>query len=158
MQAFEKHLRENEKSPATIEKYLRDARACLFWLDGRKPTKDGDASYNRITSAEVEITITRATPTGAPKYTPITTSGKTLADAGLTLTGSTLNLNAGTLVWVDNASNILPDTTAVAANTTYKWIFTPTDANYTTLTGSIELYHKSSSSGGSGWYYSIPTI
>lgn len=135
MQAFEKHLRENEKSPATTEKYLRDARACLFWLDGRKPTKDGDASYNRITSAGVEITITRAT-----------------------LTGSTLNLNAGTLVWVDNASNILPDTTAVAANTTYKWIFTPTDANYTTLTGSIELYHKSSSSGGSGWYYSIPTI
>lgn len=29
LQAFEKHLRENEKSPATIEKYLRDARAFL---------------------------------------------------------------------------------------------------------------------------------
>jgi len=25
LQAFEKHLRENEKSPATIEKYLCDA-------------------------------------------------------------------------------------------------------------------------------------
>lgn len=120
-------------------------------------TKAGDASYNSITSAEVEITITRATPTGAPKYTAITTSGKTLADAGLTLTGSTLNPNAGTLVWVDNAGNILPDTTAVAANTTYKWLFTPTDANYTTLTGSIELYHKSSSGGG-GWYYTYYTI
>ena len=122
-----------------------------------KATKDGDASYNSITSAEVEITITRATPTGAPKYTAITTSGKTLADAGLTLTGSTLNPNAGTVVWVDNAGNILPDTTAVAANTTYKWLFTPTDANYTTLTGSIELYHKSSSGGG-GWYYTYYTI
>ena len=122
-----------------------------------KATKDGDASYNSITSAEVEITITRATPTGAPKYTAITTSGKTLADAGLTLTGSTLNPNAGTLVWVDNAGNILPDTTAVAANTTYKWLFTPTDTNYTTLTGSIELYHKSSSGGG-GWYYTYYTI
>ena len=32
LQAFEKHLRENEKSPATIEKYLRDARAFLCWL------------------------------------------------------------------------------------------------------------------------------
>ena len=119
-------------------------------------TKAGDASYNSITSAEVEITITRATPTGAPKYTAITTSGKTLADAGLTVTGSTLNPNAGTLVWVDNAGNILPGTTAVAANTTYKWLFTPDDANYTTLTGSIELYHKSSSSGG--WYYTYYTI
>ena len=119
-------------------------------------TKAGDASYNSVTSTEVEITITRATPTGAPKYTAITTSGKTLADAGLTVTGSTLNPNAGTLVWVDNAGNVLPGTTAVAANTTYKWLFTPTDANYTTLTGSIELYHKSSSSGG--WYYTYYTI
>lgn len=121
-----------------------------------KATKAEDANYNAITSAEVEITITRATPTGAPKYTAITTSGKTLADAGLTVTGSTLNPNAGTLVWVDNAGNVLPGTTAVAANTTYKWLFTPTDANYTTLTGSIELYHKSSSSGG--WYYTYYTI
>ena len=122
-----------------------------------KATKAGDASYNSATSAEVEITITRATPTGAPKYTAITTSGKTLADAGLTTAGSTLNPNAGTLVWVDNAGTVLPDTTAVAANTTYKWFFTPTDANYTTLTGSIELYHKSSSGGG-GWYYTYYTI
>lgn len=115
-------------------------------------TKAGDASYNSITSAEVEITITRATPTGAPKYTAITTSGKTLADAGLTTAGSTLNPNAGTLVWVDNAGNVLPGTTTVEANTTYKWLFTPTDANYTTLTGSIELYHKSTSSGGGSYY------
>ena len=122
-----------------------------------KATKAEDANYNAITSAEVEITITRATPTGAPKYTAITTSGKTLADAGLTTAGSTLNPNAGTLVWVDNAGNVLPGTTAVAANTTYKWLFTPADANYTTLTGSIELYHKSSSSGG-GWYYTYYTI
>ena len=120
-------------------------------------TKAGDASYNSITSAEVEIHITRATPTGAPKYTAITTSGKTLADAGLTTAGSTLNPNAGTLVWVDNAGAVLSDTTAVAANTTYKWLFTPTDANHTTLTGSIELYHKSSSGGG-GWYYTYYTI
>ena len=123
-----------------------------------KATKAEDANYNAITSAEVEITITRATPTGAPKYTAITTSGKTLADAGLTTVGSTLNPNAGTLVWVDNTTGtVLPGTTAVAANTTYKWLFTPTDANYTTLTGFIELYHKSSGGGG-GWYYTYYTI
>lgn len=45
LQAFEKHLRENEKSPATIEKYLRDTRAFLCWLDGREPTKELTVCY-----------------------------------------------------------------------------------------------------------------
>ena len=120
-------------------------------------TKAGDASYNSITSAEVEITITRATPTGAPKYTAITTIGKTLADAGLTTAGSNLSV-PGTVKWVDDTGADLPATTTVEANKLYKWVFTPADsANYTTLTGSIELYHKSSSSG-SGWYYTYYTI
>ena len=115
-------------------------------------TKAGDVSYNSITSAEAEITITRAASTGAPKYTAITTSGKTLADAGLTTAGSTLNPNAGTLVWVDNAGNVLPGTTTVEANTTYKWLFTPTDANYASISGTIELWSKSTSSGGGSYY------
>ena len=122
-----------------------------------KATKAEDANYNAITSAEVEITITKATPTGEPKYTEITTSGKTLADAALTLDGSTLKPNAGTLEWVDDKGNARPGDTKVEANTSYKWRFTPADANYTTLTGSIELYHKSSSGGG-GWYYTYHTI
>ena len=109
----------------------------VAWADGTT----ADKTYT--------FTIKQATPTGEPAYTKITTSGKTLADAGLTVTGSTLNPNAGTLEWVDDAGNVLPDTTTVAANTTYKWRFTPTNTNYTTLTGSIKLYHKSSSSGGS---------
>ena len=120
-------------------------------------TKAGDNDYNAITSAEVEITITKATPTGEPKYTEITTSGKTLADAALTLDGSTLKPNTGTLEWVDDKGNARPGDTKVEANTSYKWRFTPADANYTTLTGSIELYHKSSSGGG-GWYYTYHTI
>ena len=120
-------------------------------------TKAGDVSYNSITSAEVEITITRATPTGAPKYTAITTIGKTLADAGLTTAGSNLSV-PGTVKWVDDMGADLPATTTVEANKLYKWVFTPADsANYTTLTGTIELYHKSSSSG-SGWYYTYYTI
>ena len=133
-------------------------------LDGGLPKTAGTytvtAKYEddaHIGTKSATLTVSKATPTGAPKYTAITTSGKTLADAGLTTTGSTLNPNAGTLVWVDNAGNVLPNTTAVAANTTYKWLFTPTDTNYTTLTGSIELYHKSSSGGG-GWYYTYYTI
>ena len=112
-----------------------------------------------IGTKNATLTINKATPTGEPKYTKITTSGKTLADAGLTVTGSTLNPNTGTLKWVDDAGAVLPDTTTVAANTSYKWLYTPADtANYNTLTGSIELYHKSSSGGGGGSYspsYSI---
>ena len=122
-----------------------------------KATKAEDANYNAIISAEVEITITKATPTGEPKYTEIKTGGKTLADAALTIEGSTLKPNAGTLEWVDDKGNVLSNDTKVEANTTYKWRFTPTDGNYTVLTGSIELYHKSSS-GGSGWYYTYYTI
>ena len=120
----------------TVTVALRD-KATTAWADGTT----ADKTYT--------FTIKQATPTGEPAYTKITTSGKTLADAGLTVTGSTLNPNAGTLEWVDDAGNVLPDTTTVAANTTYKWRFTPADANYTTLTGSIKLYHKSSSGGGS---------
>ena len=119
--------------------------------------KAGDKDYNEVTSSPVEITITKTTPTGTPKYTEITTSGKTLTDAALTVEGSTLKPNAGTLEWIDENGNALPGNTVIEANTTYKWRFTPTDGNYTVLTGSIELYHKSSS-GGSGWYYTYYTI
>ena len=91
----------------------------------------------------LNITITKAVPTGEPKYTAITADGKTLADAGLTLTGSTISPADGTLEWVDDAGNALPGTTEVEANKTYKWRFTPTDDNYEILTGEAELYHKS---------------
>lgn len=114
------------------------------------PVTIGSDNYADAT-VNVVITIIKATPTGEPAYTKITTSGKTLNDAALTTTGSTLNPNAGTLVWVDNAGNVLPDTTAVAANTTYKWLFTPTDTNYESISGTIKLWSKSS--GGSGSYY-----
>ena len=89
----------------------------------------------------LHIQITKAVPIGAPKYTLITTGGKTLADAGLTLNGSTLYPAAGTLEWVDADGNELSGDTEVKVNTTYKWRFTPADTNYEILTGEIELYH-----------------
>ena len=115
-------------------------------------TKAGDNDYNDVTSAPFVLMIKPATPTGEPSYTKITTSGKTLKDAALTTNGSTLNPNDGKLEWVDDKGNVLPDSTRVEANTTYKWRFTPTDTNYTTLTGEIELWHKSTSSGGGSYY------
>lgn len=89
--------------------------------------------------------IMMATPTGEPKYTAITTSGKTLEDANLTKGTITPD---GTIKWND------AKTTVVEANKSYGWTFTPTNANYKTLTGSIELWSKSTSSGG---YYYAPT-
>ena len=91
----------------------------------------------------VQVTIAKATPTGAPKYTSITTSGKTLADASLTTTGGTFSVS-GTVAWEQAA------TTEVTANTSYKWVFTPSDAaNYNTLSGSITLWQRSTDSGSS---------
>ena len=120
-------------------------------------TKAGDNDYNDVTSAPFVLMIKPATPTGEPNYTKITTSGKTLKDAALTTKGSTLNPSDGKLEWVDDKGNVLPDSTRIEANTTYRWRFTPTGANYATLTGKIELYHESSSGGG-GWYDSYYTI
>ena len=87
----------------------------------------------------VSITV-QAAPTGEPKYTVITADGKTLADAGLTLTGSTLNPAVGTLEWIDDAGNVLPNDTKVEVNKNYKWRFKPEDVYYTALTGEITLY------------------
>ena len=103
-------------------------------------TKAGDIDYSEITSAPFVIMITRAATSGEPKYHKITTGGKTLADAGLTLAGSTIHPADGTLEWIDDAG-VLPNDTAVDMNKTYKWRFTPADTNYEILTGEIELYH-----------------
>lgn len=111
-------------------------------------TKASDSEYNAVTSSPVEITITRATPTGEPAYTKITASGKTLADAALGI--GTITPAGGTIAWDD------PTTTEVVANKSYGWTYTPTDTNYTTLTGSIQLWHKSTSSGGGSYY--VPTV
>ena len=102
--------------------------------------KAGDADYNEVTSKPFVITITKALPTGEPKYTVITTAGRTLADAGLTLTGSNLNPADGTLEWIDDAGKGLSDNTKVEVNKAYKWRFTPTDTNYNILTGEITPY------------------
>ena len=121
-------------------------------------TKAGDNDYNDITSAPFVLMIKPAIPTGKPNYTRITTGRKTLKDAALTTNGSTLNPNDGKLEWVDDKGNVLPDSTRVEANKTYKWRFTPTNTNYTILTGEVELYHKSSGGGGSSSGYSYYTI
>lgn len=43
--AYVRFLRQEERSPATIEKYLRDVRSFVSWLDGRSVTKQLAAEW-----------------------------------------------------------------------------------------------------------------
>ena len=101
----------------------------------------------------VTLTITQATPTGAPKFTKITSSGKTLGDAALVKTvsgpGDGFSV-AGTVVWVDGSGAALADSTSVEANKSYGWKFTPTDSNYKSISGAVVVYtvRRVSHSGG----------
>lgn len=123
----------------TVTVALKD-KATTAWADGTTT----DKTYT--------FTIKQATPTGEPKYTAITTSGKKLSDAALTTTGSTLSV-PGTVKWVDDTGADLPGTTTVEANKLYKWVFTPTDStNYESINGTIKLWSKSTSSGGGSYY------
>ena len=87
---------------------------------------------NSYGTAQATFTITKATPTGTPGYTKLETSGKTLADAKLTV--GTIR-PAGTIAWD------LPLTTVLEDGKAYAWTFTPNDThNYTILTGTLVPY------------------
>ena len=109
-------------------------------------TPTNRADYIEVTG-ESEVTVAKATPSGTPSYTAITESGKTLEDAHLAV--GTLQPE-GFIQWVDADGNKINVSTEVKANTAYTWKFTPYDENYTDLTGTITLWHKSSSSSSSG--------
>lgn len=114
-----------------------------------------DNRYMEV-SGSAKIDVAKATPTGAPGYTAITESGKTLADAGLSVNA---NWPTGKLAWteVDSEGDVYQmyeeqyGDVEVTANTAYTWKFVPTDTdNYNDLTGTITLWHKSSSGSSSG--------
>ena len=123
-----------------------------------KFTPDEDAIYTEATGT-VKLTVTKATPTGAPKYTAITTTGKTLADAALAVNEA---WPEGTARWVDENGVELDVSAEVKANTAYRWRFVPTDTeHYNKLTGFITLYTVSHGGGGgssSGGSDSNPVI
>ena len=105
-----------------------------------------DTMHYLTASNTITFLVDKATPTGAPTYTAITTGGKTLADAPLTPNAS---WPSGTIQWVDKDGKPLPASTQVQANTEYTWSFTPADAaNYNGATGSVTLYAVSSGGGG----------
>ena len=108
-----------------------------------------DTMHYLTASSTIHFSVDKATPTGEPKYTAITTSGKTLKDAALTAEGGTFSV-PGHVQWVDEKGDEIDVFTEVKANTAYTWKFTPYDENYNDLTGTITLWHKSSSGSSSG--------
>ena len=126
-----------DEKPGVAEKHV------AIWIFTPK-----DTTHYKTVAGEVTIPVNKATPTGEPKYTAITTSGKTLKDAGLTVNES---WPEGSIYWVDANGTEMDVDTAVSANTAYTWKFVPTDTdNYNDLTGTITLWHKSSSGSSSG--------
>ena len=101
----------------------------------------------------VNITLTMATPTGTPNYTPITSSGKTLADAHLNANNNAFSV-PGEVRWVGESDGVLADDTPVEKGVAYHWEFRPTEGDkYERLTGSIILWTES----GSGVVIIVPS-
>lgn len=93
----------------------------------------------------VNITLTKITPTGTPNYTPITSSGKTLADAHLNADNDVFSV-PGTVKWVGETDELDPSTVPVEKDKAYTWIFRPDDGeHFEVIRGSIILWTESGS-------------
>lgn len=92
----------------------------------------------------VNITLTKITPTGTPNYTPITSSGKTLADAHLNADNNAFSV-PGTVKWVGETDELDPSTVPVEKGKAYTWKFTPLLDNYESITGTIIPWTESGS-------------
>lgn len=98
----------------------------------------------------VNITLTKITPTGTPNYTPITSSGKTLADAHLNADNKAFSV-PGTVMWAVDGD---PESVKVEKGTAYEWIFRPDDdEHFEVIRGSIILWTES----GSGVVIIVPS-
>lgn len=98
----------------------------------------------------VNITLTKITPTGTPNYTPITSSGKTLADAHLNADNNAFSV-PGTVKWAVGGD---PESVKVEKGTAYEWIFRPDDyEHFEVIRGSIILWTES----GSGVVIIVPS-
>lgn len=101
----------------------------------------------------VVITLTKITPTGTPNYTPITSSGKTLADAHLNADNKVFSV-PGTVKWVGETDELDPSTVPVEKDKAYTWIFRPDDGeHFEVIRGSIILWTES----GSGVVIIVPS-
>lgn len=97
---------------------------------------------NEDATVTVNITLTKITPTGTPNYTPITSSGKTLADAHLNADNNAFSV-PGNVMWAVDGD---PESVKVEKGTAYEWIFRPDDyEHFEVIRGSIILWTESGS-------------
>lgn len=88
-----------------------------------------DTTTYQTISGTASVIVKKATPTGTPSYTKITTEGKTLKDAKLLV--GTISV-PGTITWEQ------AETTQVELKKAYRWVFVPTDsANYESISGML---------------------
>ena len=98
----------------------------------------------------VNIALTMAPPTATPNYTPITSSGKTLADAHLNADNDVFSV-PGNVMWAVDGD---PESVKVEKGTAYEWIFRPEDdKHFEVIRGSIILWTES----GSGVVIIVPS-
>ena len=57
--AFQQYLREEERSPGTVRKYLRDVEAFFRWLDGRPVTREAAAAWKEhlLVTGHAAVTV-----------------------------------------------------------------------------------------------------
>ena len=68
LQQFANHLYQNEKSAATIEKYLHNIKMFLLWLNGREITKERSICYKKSLSAHYKAASVNAMLAGINGY------------------------------------------------------------------------------------------
>ena len=105
-------------------------------------TPTDTSNYEAVTKA-IQVTINQATVSGTPSFNTVSEAGKKLSDVTPT-DFTSLTPSEGTFAWNDG------ENTEVVQGTSYGWTFTPSDANYATLTGNVTPWAKSSYSGGGG--------
>ena len=100
-------------------------------------TPEDQNTYKEVTK-KVTVTINAATPSGEPSYKKITSENKTLKNA---------EIGIGTITPAGEIKWDLDEGTVVKAGERYNWTFTPGNANYTSMHGSVVLYEKEEADG-----------
>ncbi len=110
---------------------------------------------NYIGSKTVSFEIEHAIPEGDATYNTFTITGKKLSDTNLshTFVDATDTKLAGSIIWVDKDGNEMDEETSIIRKDIYEWIFTPTNTNYTMMSGTVVLYEMHSAND----LYYLPT-
>ena len=65
---FKNYLTSEEKSPATVEKYLRDTKAFVLFADGSEPTKETVMAYKKLLIARCSARSVNSMLAGINKF------------------------------------------------------------------------------------------